>query len=65
MSDNSYNGAPMASRDPVARLAEIMRLLNESHLSSTLIRAGPPRAVCRHPRPNMLREDEGSPPNWL
>ena len=58
-SDNSYNGAPMASHDPVARLTEMMRLLNESHLLIdplyALVRREPVAAI---PRRNMLREDE-------
>ena len=58
-SDNSYNGAPMASHDPVERLTEMMRLLNESHLLIdplyALVRREPVAAI---PRRNMLREDE-------
>jgi hypothetical protein len=58
-SDNSYNGAPMASHDPVERLIEIMRLLNESPLlidpMYALVRREPVASI---PRRNILREDE-------
>ena len=58
-SDNSYDGALMASLDPVERLTEMMRLLNESHLLIDplygLVRREPVAAI---PRRNILREDE-------
>jgi glycosyltransferase involved in cell wall biosynthesis len=58
-SDNSYDGARMASQDPVERLTEMMRLLNESYLLIdplyALVRREPVAAI---PRRNMLREDE-------
>jgi glycosyltransferase involved in cell wall biosynthesis len=58
-SDQSYDGARMASLDPIERLTEMMRLLNESYLLIDPLYA----MVCREPvaaipRPNMLREDE-------
>jgi hypothetical protein len=58
-SDTSYDGARMASLDPVERLREIMRLLNESYLLVdplyAMVRREPVAAI---PRRNMLREDE-------
>jgi hypothetical protein len=58
-SDQSYDGAPMASPDPVERFAELMRLLNESYLLVdplyAMVRREPVAAI---PRRNMLREDE-------
>jgi hypothetical protein len=58
-SDQSYDGVRMASLDPVERLTEMMRLLNESYLLIdplyALVRREPVAAI---PRPNMLREDE-------
>jgi hypothetical protein len=58
-SDNSYDGTLMASRDPVERLTEMMRLLNEGHLLIdplyALVRREP---VASMPRRNILREDE-------
>jgi hypothetical protein len=58
-SDNSYDGARMASLDPVERFIEMMRLLNESYLMVdplyALVRREPVAAI---PRRNMLREDE-------
>jgi cellulose synthase/poly-beta-1,6-N-acetylglucosamine synthase-like glycosyltransferase len=58
-SDTSYDGSRMASLDPVERLREIMRLLNESYLLVdplyALVRREPVAAI---PRRNMLREDE-------
>ena len=58
-SDDSYDGARMASQDPVERLTEMMRLLNESPLHIDplygLVRREPVAAI---PRRNMLREDE-------
>jgi glycosyltransferase involved in cell wall biosynthesis len=57
--DNSYDGARMASLDPVERLVEMIRLLNESYLLIdplyALVRRGPVAAL---PRRNMIREDE-------
>jgi hypothetical protein len=59
MSDHSYDGARMASSDPVERLIEMMRLLNESYMLVdplyALVRREPVAAI---PRRNMLREDE-------
>ena len=58
-SDISYDGALMASHDPVERFTEIMRLLNESYLLIDplygLVRREPVAAI---PRRNILREDE-------
>jgi hypothetical protein len=58
-SDQSYDGGRMASLNPVERLTEIMRLLNESYLIIdplyALVRREPVAAL---PRRNMLREDE-------
>jgi Glycosyl transferase family 2 len=58
-SDNSYDGALMASLDPIERLTELMRLLNESYLLVDplygLVRREPVAAIPRH---NTIREDE-------
>jgi glycosyltransferase involved in cell wall biosynthesis len=58
-SDNTYDGALMASHDPVVRLTEMLRLLNESHLlidpMYALVRREPVASI---PRRNILREDE-------
>ena len=58
-SDDSYDGARMASLDPVERLTEMMRLLNESYELIdplyALVRREPVAAI---PRRNMIREDE-------
>jgi glycosyltransferase involved in cell wall biosynthesis len=58
-SDNSYDGARMASLDPLVRLTEMMRLLNESYMPIDplygLVRREPVAAI---PRRNMIREDE-------
>jgi hypothetical protein len=57
--DDSYDGALMASHDPVERLTEMMRLLNESYLLIDplygLVRREPVAAISRR---NILREDE-------
>jgi glycosyltransferase involved in cell wall biosynthesis len=54
-----YDGHGLGSDDPVVRLAEMLRLLNESHLLIDplygLMRREPVAAI---PRRNMLREDE-------
>jgi glycosyltransferase involved in cell wall biosynthesis len=58
-SDSSYNGTRMASPDPVERLSEITRLLNESYLLVDPLYALVHRErVAGIPRRNMLREDE-------
>jgi glycosyltransferase involved in cell wall biosynthesis len=55
----TYTGTALASDDPVDRFAEMLRLLNESHLV-----IDPLYGMCRRetvaaiPRRNMLREDE-------
>jgi glycosyltransferase involved in cell wall biosynthesis len=58
-SDNSYEGARMASLNPLERFTEMMRLINESHLLIdplyALVRREPVAAI---PRRNILREDE-------
>jgi glycosyltransferase involved in cell wall biosynthesis len=58
-SDLSYDGGRMASLDPLERLTEMMRLLNESYLLVdplyAIVRREPVAAI---PRRNMLREDE-------
>jgi glycosyltransferase involved in cell wall biosynthesis len=58
-SDISYDGGRMASLDPVERLSEMMRLLNESYLLLdplyAIVRRGPVAAI---PRRNILHEDE-------
>ncbi|MER7009340.1 glycosyltransferase family 2 protein [Dactylosporangium sp. NPDC000555] len=55
----SYDGTALRSADPVDRLAELLRLLNESHLLIDplygMMRRAPVAAI---PRRNMLREDE-------
>lgn len=55
----SYGGTALRSDDPVERLAEMLRLLNESHLLIDplygVMRRAPVAAI---PRRNMLREDE-------
>jgi glycosyltransferase involved in cell wall biosynthesis len=54
-----YQGAQLGSSDPIARFAEMLRLLNESHLEIDplygLMRRAPVAAIHRR---NMLREDE-------
>ncbi len=54
-----YDGAALRSADPVTRFAEMLRLLNESHLMIdplyALMRRAPVVAI---PRRNMLREDQ-------
>jgi Glycosyl transferase family 2 len=58
-SDRSYDGTRMASLDPVERLGEMLRLLNQSYLLVdplyAIVRREPVAAI---PRRNMLREDE-------
>jgi glycosyltransferase involved in cell wall biosynthesis len=55
----AYNGTGLNSDDPVDRLVEMLRLLNESHLLIDplygMVRRAPTAAI---PRRNMLREDE-------
>ncbi|HKT03530.1 MAG TPA: glycosyltransferase family 2 protein [Rugosimonospora sp.] len=55
----TYHGTALGSADPVTRLEEMLRLLNESHLLIdplyALVRRKPVAAI---PRRNMLREDE-------
>jgi glycosyltransferase involved in cell wall biosynthesis len=55
----AYDGTALRSPDPVERFAEMLRLLNESHLLIDplygLMRRG---AVAAIPRRNILREDE-------
>jgi hypothetical protein len=54
-----YDGTALRSDDPVDRFAEILRLLNESHLLIDPLYAMMRRApVAAIPRRNMLREDE-------
>jgi glycosyltransferase involved in cell wall biosynthesis len=57
--DDSYDGADLASEDPVVRLTEMLRLLNESRLLLDplygLFRRSP---VLLIPRRNMVKEDE-------
>jgi glycosyltransferase involved in cell wall biosynthesis len=54
-----YHGTTLRSADPVERLAELLRLLNDSHLLIDplygMVRRSPVVAI---PRRNMLREDE-------
>jgi glycosyltransferase involved in cell wall biosynthesis len=54
-----YDGKALRSADPIERLAELLRLLNESHLLIdplyAMVRRTPVAAI---PRRNMLREDE-------
>ncbi|MFC5833678.1 glycosyltransferase family 2 protein [Nonomuraea insulae] len=56
---HAYGGAGLGSDDPVVRLREMLRLLNESALQIDplygLLRRGPATEI---PRRNMLREDE-------
>jgi hypothetical protein len=58
-SDDSYDGARLASADPVERFRELMHLLNESYLLIdplyALVRREPVAAI---PRRNMLHEDQ-------
>lgn len=59
MSDISYTGAELAVSDPVARVREMLRLLNESPLLvDPLYGMARRAAVVDIPRRNMLREDE-------
>ncbi|PZG42434.1 glycosyltransferase family 2 protein [Spongiactinospora gelatinilytica] len=55
----AYEGTALGSADPVERFAEMLRLLNQSHLLIDplygMVRREPVRAI---PRRNMLREDE-------
>jgi glycosyltransferase involved in cell wall biosynthesis len=54
-----YDGAALASDDPVERFAELMRLLNASHLMIDPLYGLMRRSVvARIPRRNMLHEDE-------
>lgn len=54
-----YDGTTLRSADPVERLTEVLRLLNESHLLIdplyAMVRRAPVAAI---PRRNMLHEDE-------
>jgi glycosyltransferase involved in cell wall biosynthesis len=54
-----YDGSGLCSDDPVVRLVEMLRLLNQSHLLIDplygMVRRAPVAAI---PRRNMLREDE-------
>jgi glycosyltransferase involved in cell wall biosynthesis len=54
-----YDGTGLGSKDPVVRLVEMLRLLNQSHLLIDplygMVRRAPVAAI---PRRNMLREDE-------
>ncbi len=54
-----YDGSGLGSDDPVVRLVEMLRLLNQSHLLIDplygMVRRVPVAAI---PRRNMLREDE-------
>lgn len=54
-----YDGSGLGSDDPVVRLVEMLRLLNQSHLLIDplygMLRRAPVAAI---PRRNMLREDE-------
>lgn len=55
----SYDGTGLGSDNPVVRLTEILRLLNESHLLIDplygMVKRAPVAAI---PRRNMMREDE-------
>ena len=55
----SYEGTGLSSDDPMVRLTEILRLLNESHLLIDplygMVKRAPVAAI---PRRNMMREDE-------
>jgi glycosyltransferase involved in cell wall biosynthesis len=54
-----YTGTALTSDDPVDRLVEMLRLLNESHLLIDPVYGMLRReAVAAIPRPNMVREDE-------
>jgi glycosyltransferase involved in cell wall biosynthesis len=54
-----YTGTALASDDPVDRFVEMLRLLNESHLSIDPLYGMVRRSdVAAIPRRNMLREDE-------
>jgi glycosyltransferase involved in cell wall biosynthesis len=54
-----YTGTALASHDPVDRFVEMLRLLNESHLSIDPLYGMVRRSdVAAIPRRNMLREDE-------
>lgn len=54
-----YDGSGLGSEDPVVRLVEMLRLLNQSHLLIDplygMVRRAPVAAI---PRRNMVREDE-------
>ena len=58
LTDSTYDWAPLGSDDPVERLAEMLRLLNDSYLKVdplyAMVRRNP---VVPIPRRNMLRED--------
>jgi glycosyltransferase involved in cell wall biosynthesis len=55
----SYAGSALAADDPVDRFAEMLRLLNESHLLMDPLYGMVRReTVAAIPRRNMLREDE-------
>ncbi|WP_182898248.1 glycosyltransferase family 2 protein [Microbispora sp. H10830] len=55
----AYEGAALRSGDPVERFAEMLRMLNESHLMiDPLYGLMRREAVLPIPRRNMLREDE-------
>ena len=55
----TYTGTALASDDPVDRFAEMLRLLNESHLLMDPLYGMVRReTVATIPRRNMLREDE-------
>ncbi|MEV6931031.1 glycosyltransferase family A protein [Dactylosporangium sp. NPDC051485] len=59
VSSAEYDGTELASGDPIARLREMLRLLNASHLLIDPLYAMMRRApVAGIPRRNMLREDE-------
>ncbi|MFO7250324.1 MAG: glycosyltransferase family 2 protein [Actinomycetes bacterium] len=59
VASGDYTGTALRSDDPVERLGEMLRLLNESHLLIDplygMVRRAPVAAI---PRRNMLREDE-------
>jgi glycosyltransferase involved in cell wall biosynthesis len=58
-SDPSYDGARLASTDPIDRLEEMLRLLNESRLMVDPLYAAVRReSIAVIPRRNILREDE-------
>ncbi|GAA4514402.1 MULTISPECIES: glycosyltransferase family 2 protein [Nonomuraea] len=55
----AYDGTALSSGDPVTRFAELLRLLNESHLLIDPLYGMLRRSVATGiPRRNMLREDE-------